>query len=144
MRRLSRLLPHQSEAGLKLLGLALAAMSAAFALVMTTTPSSAPRIHGMEHLSVFARPANRSWASKPSNAPLIDYKPIGSVKKRKVSSLIEYEILEATPEGVVLRMPEGRVARVARGGKIAGLGVVLAIEQRGSSWVVTTEAGEIH
>lgn len=143
MRRFARLLSDQSDAGLKLFGIALATMSASFAFVMTTAPSSTPRIHGMEHLSIYARPANRSWGRKRPDTQ-IDYKPIGSVKKSKGPALIGYEILEASAESAVLRMPEGRVAKVSRGGRIARLGVVRAIEQRGGSWVITTEAGEIH
>ena len=115
-----------------------------FALVMTTTRAPTPRIHGMEHLSIFARPANRSWGGKADDARIIDYKPIGSVKKKRNPPLIGYEILQASSESAMLQMPEGRVARISRGARIAGLGAVLGIEQRGRSWVITTEAGEIH
>lgn len=143
MLRLTRLLPHQSDAGIKLVGLALAATSTIFAFVMMTSPPSTPRIHGMEHLSIFARPANRSWERKTGGAPTLDFSPIGSLHKGNNSSLSGFEILQATTEDAILRTPEGRVAHVARGSRIARLGAIIAIERRGRSWVIKTEAGEI-
>lgn len=143
MPRLSRLWSDTSDAGLKLTGLALAGASIVFALWMTVAPPSRPQIHGMEHLSIYARPTRRSRATKTADAPSIDYRPVGSLRKSVSSPLTGYEILHAGPEGATLRTPEGRVARVSRGSRIAGIGLVLAIERQGLDWVIRTEAGAI-
>jgi hypothetical protein len=64
-------------------------------------------------------------------------------KRSGVSRVVGYEILQASRDSAMLRTPEGRVARVSRGSRIAGLGVVTAIEPRGRGWVIKTEAGLI-
>lgn len=143
MPRLSRLLSNKSDAGLKLTSLALAGASLAFAISMTVSPPSRPQIHGMEHLSIYARPTRRSWETKTAGAPSIDYRPVGSLRKSAAPPLTGYEILRAAPEGATLRTPEGRVARVSRGSRIAGLGLVLTIERQGTDWMIRTEAGVI-
>lgn len=114
-----------------------------FALSMTVSPPSRPQIHGMEHLSIYARPARRSWETRTAVAPSIDYRPVGSLRKNAPPPLTGYEILHAAPEGATLRTPEGRVTRVARGSRVAGLGLVLSIERQGTDWVIKTEAGAI-
>lgn len=141
MWRLSRLLPTLSVGGLELAGVALAGASAVFALAMTASPPSAPQIQGIEHFSIYAQRNRRAQESRASRA--VDYNPVGSLKRNRDLRLVGYEILQASPESATLRTPEGRVARVSRGSRIAGLGVVTAIEPHGRGWVIRTEAGMI-
>jgi hypothetical protein len=70
--------------------------------------------------------------------------PVGSIKKSAASAVLTgYELLEASPEWALLRLPEGRITRVSRGGRIGGLGGVLSIEKRGDNWALVTEKGVI-
>jgi hypothetical protein len=137
----SGLRPEFSDLGLKLTGLTLAGGSAVFAVTMSSD-QSAPRIHGMEHLAIYARPASHAPGAGPMRPSLIDTAPVGSMR-RSGASLAGYEILQATAESVLLRLPEGRVTRVMQGSRVAGLGGVLAIEQDGRLWSVVTQAGVI-
>jgi hypothetical protein len=133
--------PDLADLTLKFIGLAAAGGSAAFAISMMNAPST-PRIQGMEHLAIYARPAGRSPETRPRRAREIDSTPVTSIR-RSGPSLVGYEILSASSESAVLRLPEGRVVRISQGARIAGLGEIVAIEQRGASWTIVTQAGVI-
>lgn len=131
-----------AELGLKITGVALAAGSIAFAAHMMSDPGHAPRITGVEHLAIYAQPARRS-GQQPIH-PGVDYTPVGSIGKRtNGASLAGYEIIDAAADWALLRLPEGRILRVWRGGRVSGLGGVLRIDRRGGKWLVVTERGVI-
>jgi hypothetical protein len=141
MRRLLRL--DHSEAGLKFTGLVLAGASLTFGLAMSTSPPATPSIQGMEHFAIYARPVRRAQPSRPERSPEIDFTPVGWIGRGGGRVLSGYEVLRATPERATVRLPEGRVTEISRGGRIAGLGGVIAIERRGGDWTIVTEAGVI-
>lgn len=140
-------LPHfdVAELGLKFTGVALAGGSIAFAAQMMSAPNDQPRITGVEHLAIYAKPT-RHIAQKADPPRFgIDAMPVGSIKRSAPSAVLAgYELLEASPDWALLRLPEGRITRVSRGGRIGGLGGVVSIEKRGESWALVTEKGVIH
>lgn len=133
------------ETGLKLAGLALAAGSVLFAAAMLSDQRGAPQITGIQHLAIYSKPATQLVARQRGKPKvLIDDMPVGSIgKSRPSAALTGYEILDASSDGALLRLPQGRVLRVSRGARIAGLGSVLAIERQGNEWTLVTEAGVI-
>jgi hypothetical protein len=133
------------DAALKFSGVALAGGSLVFASSMILAPDRTPGINGMEHLAIYAKPARHVAIRQPASAaPNIDYTPTGSTRKSLPPSImIGYEFLEGSPTSALIRLPSGRVMRVARGQPIAGLGAVTAIRQQQSKWVVVTQAGSI-
>lgn len=130
---------------LKMTGVSLAVGSIAFATHMMSNPSHPPRVTGIEHLAIYAKPANRAATRIPQMpAQGVDNTPVGAIPRGKPSAVLSsYEILDASSEWAILRLPEGRIARVARGGRIAGLGGVIAIERRMGGWTLLTESGLI-
>lgn len=139
-------LPHfdVAELGLKFTGVALAGGSIAFAAQMMSNPGDQPRISGVEHLAIYAKPARHTAQQTVPPRLGIDTMPVGSIKRSAPSAVLAgYELLEASPEWALLRLPEGRITRVSRGGRIGGLGGVVSIEKRGESWALVTEKGVI-
>jgi hypothetical protein len=134
-----------ADAGLKFTGVALATGSIAFATHMLSDPGHPPRITGVEHLAIYARPARHGpQQSGPPSAPNVDYTPVGSIRKKPAGALLAgYEILDATSEWALVRLPEGRILRVWRGGRIGGLGGVLDIQKISGRWALVTERGTI-
>jgi hypothetical protein len=135
-----------AEVALKLTGVSLAVASIAFASHMLSDPGHAPRIVGVEHLAIYARPARHNAPQIAAAAPPtgIDYTPVGGIRKMAPGALLAgYEILDAGADWALLRLPEGRIMRAPRGARIVGLGRVLDIERRGGKWAVVTERGLI-
>ncbi len=134
-----------AEIGLKFTGVALAGGSVAFAAHMMSDPSHPPRITGVEHLAIYAKPSKHAAqsADRPPG-PGIDYTPVGSIAKNSNPSILAgYEILDASSDWALVRRPEGRIVRVLLGGRMGGVGRLLAIEQRGGKWALVTERGVI-
>lgn len=123
-------------------GVALAAGSIAFA-AQQLSQSTQPQIAGLEHLAIYARPASR--IAQPARRERgIDYTPVGATHSHASSALLSaYEIVEASNDAALVRLPEGRVQRVAPGSRIAGLGSVTGIRRLGQRWVVITQLGAI-
>ncbi|QGM97995.1 hypothetical protein [Methylocystis parvus] len=135
-----------SEVVLRGAGALLAAASSVFAFRELSDSNQSPRIAGMEHLAIYAKPATRASAPpRREDGPGIDYAPVGSTRKRTSSraTLETYEIVDASPESAVIRLPEGRIIRIAPGSRIAGLGEVLSIRQDSRKWTVVTQSGAI-
>jgi hypothetical protein len=126
-------------------GAALAAASLAFAYQELSALNEAPRIAGIEHLAIYARPSSRvAQIEKRDERPGIDYTPVGATRRRAPGAVLgAYEIIEASPEAALIRLPEGRILRVAPGDRIAGLGDVLSIRQTSEKWIVNTQSGAI-
>ncbi len=133
------------EAGLKLTGLSLASGSIVFAAHMMSDHAGEPRITGIEHLAIYSKPAIQ-LASRQRDKLMatVDGMPVGSIGKNQTGAApAGYEILEASREAALLRLPQGRIMRVSSGSRIAGLGAVLAIERQGAKWALVTESGVI-
>lgn len=123
-------------------GVALAVCSVVFAMHQLSK-STEPQITGLEHLAIYAKPANRVVPSVQRERS-IDYTPVGSTHAPASSALLgAYEIIEASGDSALVRLPEGRIQRVAPGGRIAGLGAVSAIRRSAQKWLVITQAGVI-
>jgi hypothetical protein len=123
-------------------GVALAAGSLAFAAQQLSRPTQ-PQIAGLEHLAIYARPASRV-AQPLRRERAIDYTPIGSTHSHVSGALLgAYEIVEASGDSALVRLPEGRIQRVAPGSRIAGLGSVTGIRRSAQGWIVITQSGVI-
>jgi hypothetical protein len=134
-----------SEIILRGVGVALAAASFAFAFREASAPKDAPQIAGIEHLAIYAKLALRgSRAAIRAEKPGIDYTPIGAIPRGARGAMLgAYEIVDASAESALIRLPEGRVLRVAPGDRIAGLGEVRSIRLSAQKWIVQTEGGAI-
>jgi hypothetical protein len=133
-----------SEALLRGVGVALAAGSLAFATREVSRSSTEPDIAGLEHLAIYAKPTSRAPQPRRQDRE-IDYMPVGVTHSRAASAMLgAYEVVEASSDAALVRLPEGRVQRVTPGAHIAGLGVVTAIRQSAQKWIVVTQAGIIH
>lgn len=123
-------------------GVALAAGSLAFA-AQQLSQSTQPQIAGLEHLAIYAKPASRV-AQPVRRERAIDYTPVGTTGNHAASALLRaYEIVEASGDAALVRLPEGRIQRVAPGSRIVGLGSVTGIRRSPQGWVVITQAGAI-
>jgi hypothetical protein len=133
------------ETSLKATGVALAGASAVFAAAMVYSNRDGAPVAGVQHLAIVTKPPTPVVAERGANRRIsIDDTPVGSIGKRRSSTALSgYEIIDASRESALLRAPEGRVMRVARGSRIAGLGGVLAIERRAAGWALVTEGGVI-
>lgn len=132
-----------ADAGVKATGVMLAGGSLAFATQMIIAPDHEPKIAGIEHLAIYARPLTRAAVrdARPPD-PAIDYTPIGATpRKRDDAVLSGYQLLDASPGIAVIRLPEGRIMRVSPGSRLARLGRVTSIDHGGGAWRVVTESG---
>ncbi len=134
------------EAGLKLTGLALASGSIVFAAYMISDYKGEPRITGIEHLAIYSKPALHLALRQQDKPPAeLDRMPVGSIGNGESgAALTGYEILKASRDEALLRLPQGRIIRVSSGSRIAGLGAVIAIERQAGKWSLVTEGGVIH
>ena len=143
-----------SDSRLGMAGVALAAASTAFALHMISNSDRTPEINGIEHLAIYSRPTRPvraasndiaiSRANKRSDAPEIDYTPVGAIQARSSQfSLSTLTVVKANAAHVSVRLPDGKVAEFDKGDIIAGAGRILEISSIDGRWAVTTEKGEI-
>jgi hypothetical protein len=133
------------DVALKFAGVALASGSLFFASEMMSVSDQKPKINGIEHFAIYARPARHAAAHEPQKRDAnIDFTPVGSTRNALPPSImVGYEILEASRESALIRLPAGRILRVNPGRPIAGLGNVISIQQRQGKWVVATQSGSI-
>ncbi len=129
-----------SETALRITGVGLAGASLFFAVGMALDPTRAPQISGVEHLAIYSKPA--TLRARRERWPDIDYAPVGSTR-RDGASLQGYEIVEASQESALLRLPDGALKRVAPRARLDNLGAVISIYQRGGMWTVATDKGFI-
>ncbi len=126
-------------------GVALALGSAAFATRMITDADYRPQFAGLDHLSIFSKPATHGVASMKESALAlrkngVDPSPVGAIKRSEVAAQ-HFTILEASSNAALILAPHGGIERVARGSFIEGLGRVSVIEWRRNRWVVITTNG---
>jgi len=134
-----------TEILLKGLGVTLAAASLAFATQQLFGAAHEPRISGIEHLSIYAKPTthiDRMARQEPASG--VDYTPVGSTHAKSREVLLDaYELIEASGDAALVRLPEGRILRVLPGSRIAALGKVLSIRQSAGKWQIVTAGGVI-
>lgn len=135
----------KTELALRFAGVALASGSVAFATHMMGAGDRRPQITGVEHLAIYARPAtSKAQRARVDPREKVDFTPVGAIRKDAPEIVLgDFELIGAAPGAATIRTPQGRVARVAPGARLAGVGAVLSIERRGGKWVVATQAGLI-
>jgi hypothetical protein len=151
-------------------GVAIACSSLAFAGYMLADSDRAPRIAGMEYLSIFARPSHSLATAAQIKAPdvaeatnqpapqSVDPTPTGSILDKAAAgrpvNLILTPIRDVDPmapsspyrlldvaNGEALIANRSGFRRVKTGDVLPDLGRVNTIEKRGDHWVVLTQKG---
>lgn len=130
-----------SDAALGIAGVSLALGSVLFAIDMNANTNRKPDIAGLQHLAIYAKPS--STQDKRRTTPReIDFAPVGSTRGNfSRIALAGYEVLEASRDHAIIRLPEGRVARVSAGDRLPQIGEIVSIRQRMGKWAVVTSAG---
>ena len=138
------------ETVIRALGMALASLSAAFAIYMLAYGGGRTRINGMEHLAIFAQPRGPGGAVRgpaPSSAEastVVDMAATGSLAASTSQAAAEappFEIVAADADRVWLKM-DGAIRAAAPGETVAGLGRIGAIVARDGGWVVLDDKGK--
>jgi hypothetical protein len=131
------------EPGLRAAGMALAGLSAAFAIYMLAYGGGKTRIYGMEHLAIFAQPRGASPPSQEEAAPAVDLSATGSLAPQAPEAHEKpgpVEIVAANPDRVWLRVGSA-IRTAARGDQVEGLGRIGAIVPRDGGWVLLDDKG---
>jgi hypothetical protein len=137
------------ETVIRAIGMALASLSAAFAMYMLAYGAGKTRINGMEHLAIFAQPRGpggvvRDPAPPPADAPAaVDMAATGSLAAS--AGLVAptprpVEIVAAAADRVWLKI-DGAIRMAAPGETVAGLGRIGAIVERNDGWAVLDDKG---
>ena len=136
------------ETVIRAVGMALASLSAAFAMYMLAYGAGKTRINGMEHLAIFAQPRGaeggaRGPAPSADGGPAVDMSATGSLAD-SASKAAPYprpvEIIGADADRVWLRV-DGAIRAAAPGDSVAGLGRIGAIVARDGGWVLLDDKG---
>ncbi len=137
------------ETVIRALGMALASLSAAFAIYMLAYGGGRTRINGMEHLAIFAQPRGPGGAVRAPAPPsadassALDMAATGSLPASPSQAAPEarpVEIVAAKSDRVWLKI-DGAIRAAAPGETVAGLGRIGAIVARNGGWVVLDDKG---
>ena len=118
------------ETVIRAVGMALASLSAAFAMYMLAYGAGKTRINGMEHLAIFAQPRGPGGAVRgptlppADGAPAVDMAATGSVAASANQAALEarpVEIVAAEADRVWLKI-DGAIRMATPGDNVAGLG----------------------
>ena len=134
------------EAAIRAIGMALAALSAFFAIYMLAYGGGKTRVNGMEHLAIFAQP--RGAAAPPARGAVspsaVDLTTTGSVAASPVGGTASIprpvEIVAARADRVWLRI-DGAIRAAAPGDEVAGVGRIGAIVERDGGWALLDDKG---
>jgi hypothetical protein len=138
------------ETVIRAVGMALASLSAAFAMYMLAYGAGKTRINGMEHLAIFAQPrgpggAVRGPTPPPADgAPAVDLAATGSLVApagKAALVLRPVEIVGAEADRVWLKI-DGAIRIAAPGDTIAGLGRIGEIVARDGGWILLDDKGK--
>ena len=138
------------ETVIRAVGMALASLSAAFAMYMLAYGAGKTRINGMEHLAIFAQPrgpggAVRGLTPLPADgAPAVDLAATGSLAASSGQAALgarPIEIVGAEADRVWLKI-DGAIRTAAPGETVTGLGRIGAIVARKGGWVVLGDKGK--
>lgn len=136
----------RGETIVRSLGLLLAIGSLTFASCMISNNERRPEFAGLEHLSIFSKPATsatgrmRAERQTAAEQPALDYAPVSSFSRSSDRPASGFVLLGATSGSAVIQGPNS-IAWVSQGAIVDGLGRVTAIERRGEKWVVVTTGG---
>jgi hypothetical protein len=137
------------ETVIRAVGMALASLSAAFAMYMLAYGAGKTRINGMEHLAIFAQPRGPGGAVRGPAAPsadaatAIDMAATGSVAASAGQAAMgarPIEIVAAEAAGGGLNFA-GATRPAAPDDNVAGLGRIAAIVARNGGWVLLDDRG---
>jgi hypothetical protein len=138
-----------NETVIRAVGMALASLSAAFAMYMLAYGAGKTRINGMEHLAIFAQPrgpggAVRGSAPPEADAPTpVDMAATGSVAASPTQAAVgarPVEIVAAQADRVWLKI-DGGIHMATPGDDVAGLGRIGAIVARNGGWALLDDNG---
>jgi hypothetical protein len=138
------------ETVIRAVGMALASLSAAFAMYMLAYGGGRTRINGMEHLAIFAQPRGQGGAVRgptpptADGAPAVDMAATGSLAASAGQTAMEgrpVEIVAAQADRVWLKV-DGAIHTAAPGDSVAGLGRIGAIVARNGGWVLFDDQGK--
>jgi hypothetical protein len=138
-----------NETVIRAVGMALASLSAAFAMYMLAYGAGKTRINGMEHLAIFAQPRGPGGAVRgptpptPDAPPPVDMAATGSVAgsaSPAAAGARRIEIVAAQADRVWLKIGGG-IHMAAPGDNVAGLGRIGAIIARNGGWAVLDDKG---
>ena len=138
-----------NETVIRAVGMALASLSAAFAMYMLAYGAGKTRINGMEHLAIFAQPRGpggvvRAAAPPPETAAstAVDMAATGSVAASAglATNPRPVEIVAAQADRVWLKIGGG-IRMAAPGDDVAGLGRIGAIVPRNGGWTLLDDKG---
>jgi hypothetical protein len=130
-------------------GLAAAAGSVVFAGFMVMQGDHAPRVNGMQYLSVFAAPKGGVTKSPDSSAvaeggqaqPGIDPSPLGAIPLSPTTKRDDYLLVSARADRAWVRVGS-RLFPVHPGDVLPNLGKVDAIVWGGGHWTLVGDKGE--
>ena len=137
------------ETVIRAVGMALASLSAAFAMYMLAYGAGKTRINGMEHLAIFAQPRGPRGAVRGPTPPsadtptAVDMATTGSLAAAVGQATLEarpIEIVAAEADRVWLKI-DGSIHMAAPGDDVAGLGRIGAIVARNGGWVLLDDRG---
>ena len=138
-----------NETVIRAVGMALASLSAAFAMYMLAYGAGKTRINGMEHLAIFAQPRGPGGAVRGPTppetgaSPAVDMAATGSVAASAGQAVVgarPVEIVAAQADRVWLRI-DGGIHMATPGDDVAGLGRIGAIVARNGGWALLDEKG---
>ena len=138
-----------NETVIRAVGMALASLSAAFAMYMLAYGAGKTRINGMEHLAIFAQPRGPGGAVRGptpptgDGAPAVDLAATGSLAASAGKAGLgarPVEIVGADAESVWLKIA-GAIRTAAPGDIVAGLGRIGSIVARNGGWVLLDDKG---
>jgi hypothetical protein len=138
------------ETVIRAVGMALASLSAAFAMYMLAYGAGKTRINGMEHLAIFAQPRGPGGAARGPTPPsadastALDMAATGSLAASAGQAGVggqPVEIVAAEAARVWLRI-NGAIRTAAPGDNVAGLGRIGAIVARNGGWAVLDDKGK--
>jgi hypothetical protein len=139
-----------NETVIRAVGMALASLSAAFAMYMLAYGAGKTRINGMEHLAIFAQPRGPGGAVRSSTPPetdaatAVDMAATGSVAASTAAQALvgarPIEIVAARADRVWLKI-DGGIHMATPGDDVAGLGRIAAIVARNGGWVLLDDKG---
>jgi hypothetical protein len=142
--------PHALDVGetvVRSLGVGMAVASTAFAAYMIADVDRKPEFAGLEHLSIYSRPAmmaaRRAQTQVADSRSKVDFTPVGSIGDTKDEpTLPGYAMLEMRGGSALIQTPNA-IIRISPGDVVAGLGRITSFERRGEKWVVVTPSGII-
>jgi hypothetical protein len=129
--------------------MALASLSAAFAMYMLAYGAGRTRINGMEHLAIFAQPRGPGGAVRGAPPPAdasaaVDMAATGSLAASAGQAALEARPVEivAAEAGRVWLKVDGAIRTAAPGDNVAGIGRIGAIVAHNGGWVLLDDKGK--